>query len=175
MCEPKLSAISKVCGKTYIKGIKPKIFLTNTSEITAIPAPTAGTSQIDTPVTFRAASSGPPAVAAGQWWPWEISKIDGTYKAEPNGDDDNPTILHTVEFFIYGLDPAKTYTVGQTLGHEFILVVPDNNGNNRLLGELTRGVTMKITEQTNDKNGYKGIATWEAGYYANYYPQSLPS
>lgn len=174
MCEPDLLDIQRACGATYIKGLKNKVHITGIDEVTAIAAPASGTMNVAT-VTFRAAVVGPPAVAAGTWKTWDTSKLDGTYKAEPTGDVDNPTITTTVQFFIYGLTSEKSYQANQTLGHDFILVAKDNNGQNRLIGEVDRGCSIKIIEQTNDKNGYLCEATWESGHYPYYFLGTLPS
>lgn len=165
MCEPTLDDIEKVCGVTYIKGIKPNVFVSSAAKITAIAAPTSGTLNVAS-VTFASGAA---------WYTWNISKIDGSYKADATGDVDNPTIAVSVEAFIYGITSERTYTVNQTLGHDFIVVVSDNNGNNRLIGEVGRGCTITVNEQTNDKNGYKVTITWEAGHYPYFFTGTLPS
>lgn len=174
MCEPEIGDIEKQCGVTFLKGTKDRVFLTGVDEVTAIAAPTTGTLNVAS-VTFRSAVTGPPAVAAGSWKRWATSKVDGTYKAEPTGDLDNPTINVTVQFFMYGIDAAKSYQANQTLGHEFILLSPDNNGKNRIIGEVDRGATIKIIEQTNDKNGYLCEATWEASHYPYFFTGTMPT
>ena len=175
MCDPKIGHIKKVCGTTYIKGIKMKAFLTTLPEVTAIPDPTTDTLEIDTNVTFRSAVTGPPAVAAGQWWEWDISTVKGTWKVEPQGDEDNPTFKVTVDVFIHGITPERSYTVNQTLGHQFLAVVGDNHGNNRLVGEMGRGCTVKMGEEIVDSNGYKGTIEWETGHLPYFYNGTLPT
>jgi hypothetical protein len=174
MCEPEIADISKACGVTYIKGLKNKVHVTGLNEVTTIASPGTGTMQVAS-LTFRTAVTGPPAIAAGTWKTWEISKLDGSYKSEPTGDIDNPTITTTVGFFIYGLSSSKSYVANQTLGQDFILVAKDNNGNNRLIGEVGRGCTIKIIEQTNDKAGYLCEASWESSHYPYYFTGTLPS
>lgn len=175
MCVPKSANITKVCGKTYIKGQKPNLFVSHIDEVTAIPAADADSLTISSAVTFRSAVTGPPAIPAGQWWKWQCSKVDGSYSATPEGDADNPTIKVSVEAFIYGITAGRTYTIGQTLGHEYLVVACDNEGNNRLIGELGRGATITVTEQTADKNGYKVLITWETGSYPYFYTAALPN
>lgn len=173
MCEPEIVDIERECGVTYLKGTKNKVHLTGIDEVTAMASPTADTMTVAT-ITFRSAVVGPPAIAAGSWKTWDTSKLDGTFKAEPTGDVDNPTITTTVQFFIYGLSTAKSYTANQTLGHDFILISKDNMGNNRIVGEVGRGCSIKIIEQTNDKAGYLCEATWESSHYPYYFGGVLP-
>jgi hypothetical protein len=40
-------------------------------------------------------------------------------------------------------------------------VVPDNIGNNRIVGEKGRGASLTVTEQTNDKPGYAIKLEWD--------------
>lgn len=175
MCDPIINSIEKVCGKTYIKGLKQKMFLTTLPEVTAIPAVTVNTLEIDTNVTFRSAVTGPPAIAAGQWWTWDISTVKGTWKVEPQGDEDNPTFKVTVDIVIYGITAGRSYIINQTLGHQFLAVVGDNEGNNRLLGEMGRGCLVKIGEEIVDYNGYKGTIEWEVGHLPYFYNGTLPT
>gem|GEM_PF-4969953 len=48
-------------------------------------------------------------------------------------------------------------------------------GNNRLIGEVGRGCSIKIIEQTNDKAGYLCEATWESSHYPYYFLGVLPT
>lgn len=175
MCDPVIGSIEKTCGKTYIKGLKQRIFITTLPEVTAIPDPTTDTLDIDTAVTFRSAVVGPPAIAEGQWWNWDISTVKGTWKVEPQGDEDNPTFKVTVEVFIYGINSDRSYIINQTLGHQFLAVIGDNESNNRLVGELGRGALLKIGEEITDSNGYKGTIEWEVGHLPYFYNAALPA
>lgn len=175
MCLPKIDKIEKNCGAIYIKGIKTNVFLTTMAEVTAIPAPETDTLNIDDPVTFRSAVTGPPAIAAGQWWKWQVSTVKSSWKVEPQGDEDNRSYKVTVPIVIYGITADRSYIINQTLGHEFLCVVGDNNGNNRLIGEMGRGAKISIGEETADYNGYNGTIEWEVGHLPYWYNATLPT
>lgn len=173
MCKPKIIAIAKACGVTFIKGLKARLFVAAMDDVLTIPTPNTGTPNVvDALFTFVPAS---PTDPAGQFYVWATSKADGSWKCTPEGDDDNPVWKTEVKTFIYGIDADKSLQANETNGHEFIVIVPDNNGKNRIVGEVGRGCSIKMGEQTNDKNGYEVTITWESGYNPYFYTAALPT
>lgn len=168
MCDPAIGAIEKVCGATYIKGLKRNVFVTGVDEVTTIPAATADSLDVDTAITLRSSP-------AGAWRKWQISTVKGTWKAEPQGEIDNPTFKVTVEIVIYGITAGRSYIINETLGHQFIALVTDNHDNTRIVGEVGRGAEIKMGEEITDSNLYKGTIEWETGHLPYFYNATLPT
>jgi hypothetical protein len=88
-------------------------------------------------------------------------------------DGENGSWLHTMKFFINKQQPGITYILNGSVGGEYIVVPKDRNNQQRLLGELDNGCTIKIKEQTNPKNGYEVTLEWESNYLPYYYTGTI--
>lgn len=172
-CCETMGNIARRCGGGNKPGLKKKFHITCVDEITTIPAADADTHVISDDITMRASAVGPPAVTAGTFKVWNISMRDSSYIAEPQGDDENGSWLVTVKAFINKLDAATTYVLNGIAGGEYVLLVPDGNGEIRLIGELDNGCMVKTKEQTNDKNGYELTITWETNHLPYYYTGAI--
>lgn len=162
-----LEDILKVCGKGSAKGLKTSIFVAGLEEVTAIPAPddyptTGDPHTISSDLTMRASDPGPPAVAAGTFKEFRISKIDHSYECTPEGDQDSTGRVTEVKFFIPGITPQKTYVLDDMAGCEYFAIVTDKEGQRRLLGDLEDGCEFSYIERTNDKAGYEVTIRWES-------------
>lgn len=164
MCYIPLIDIKKECGSKYLKGVRPFFYIEDEAKVTLIPLPTPQTLKVTTNITFNPAipaANGVAEVVAGKFYKFETSKLDGKLTIEPQGDIDAPYWKVSYETFIPGITPEKSFTLAQTAGHELICVVPDNVGNNRIIGEKGRGASLTVTEQTNDKPGYAIKLEWD--------------
>jgi hypothetical protein len=159
---------------TYVKGIKRKVALCAIELVATIPAPDTDTLIVSDAVTFTAAVVGPPAVPAGEWTVFEISK-GGKYSAGTDSDDEDAPKDCLVDFFIPGITAAKSKILGDLDGHEVLAAVPDNMSNTRLLGELERGAIFSVKEQTDDKPGYVCKLTWASAHMPYFYTEALPA
>lgn len=175
MCIPTITHIRRVCGITYIKGVKRKIGVCPIELVSDIPDPDADTLVVSTGVTFTSAVTGPPAIPAGAWSIFEISKGGKyTWVAEDENDEDSAGIM-TFEGFIPGISATKSKILGDLNGHEVLCAIPDNMGNTRLGGELERGGLFRMSEQTDDKPGYNIKITWPSAHPPYFYTQALPT
>ena len=175
MCIPTTNHIRKVCGITYIKGLKRKVAICPIELVASIPAPETDTLTVSDAVTFTTAVTGPPAIPAGAWKIFETSK-GGKYTFIPENeeDEDSPGIM-IAEYFIPGITATKSKLLDDLNGHEVLCAVPDNMGNTRLGGELERGAIFYRSEQTDDKPGYIIKFTWASGHAPYFYTEALPA
>jgi hypothetical protein len=86
---------------------------------------------------------------------WTFRKTDAQYKAEKAGEEDAEIVNVTASMYIPKITPLKTYLMNQTINGRFLVLISDrNNPNPRAIGEIGNGAMVKVTEQTNPKNGY---------------------
>ncbi len=139
-------------------------------ELLAIPDPGAGTHVVATDITYRAASAGPPAVDAGKFYKWGFAKKDSSFTSER---DENGLWKTEVKIFVQKLEADKTYVFNGLTGENLVVVVPDKNGNKRLIGSLTNGAMVAVKEVTTPQNGYEITITWESAYAPYFYTGAL--
>ena len=172
-CCASLADIAKECGGGNSPGLKQKVYLACVDEITTIPAPDASSHLISTDLTMRAADAGPPEITAGTFKEFAISRGNSSLGSEPQGEDENVSNLVTMNFFISKQTATKAYILNALHGGEFIFIAPDRNGQLRLIGELDNGCLVRVTEQTNDVNGYNVEVTWEGNYTPYFYTGAI--
>jgi len=172
-CCVSLADIAKECGGGNSPGLKQKVYVACVDEITTIPAPGAGTHEISTDLVMRAYDAGPPEVLAGTFKEFNISRGNSSMGSEPQGEDENVSNLVTINFLISKQAANKAYILNGMHGGEFIFLVPDRNGNMRLVGELDDGCNVRVTEQTNDVNGYNVEVTWEGNHLPYFYTGAI--
>lgn len=172
-CCATLGNIEKTCGAGNKPGLKQKFWLTCVDQVNTIPAPAANTHEITANITMRAAAVGPPLVAAGKFFEFDISKFESGLEADPQGDSENQSWLVTASVFINRQDKTKAYILNGMSGGEFIAVFPDGNGEKHLIGELDNGCNVTVKAQTNDKNGYLLTITWETNRLPYFYNGTL--
>lgn len=175
MCIPTVTHIRRQCGVTFIKGTKRKIAVCPIELVEDIPDPDTDTLIVSDPVDFTAAVTGPPAIPAGAWSIFEISK-GGKYTFNPeNEEDEDSAGILNFEGFIPGITPEKSKILGDLNGHEVLAAIPDNMGNTRLGGELERGALFRMSEQTDDKPGYNIKLSWPSAHPPYFYTTALPT
>lgn len=122
------------------------------TSIPAIPAYVAGTTADDAAHTI----TDDIVLKAGYAFAeWTFRKTDAQYKAEKAGEEDAEIVNVTSSMYIPKITPLKTYLLNQTINGRFLVLISDrNNPNPRAIGEIGNGAMVKVTENTNPKNGY---------------------
>lgn len=149
MCD--IGSIVKLCGKANAPGLKTKLRITNVGAVTAIPAvstdPLLG-HVVDTDMTMATTPT------PGVFHEWDISTKDSNYVAEPQGDNGDYWLC-TLTVFVDRMNPLYAHVMNGTKGGEYIVLFTDKTDESqRILGGVENGVSIKVGEQTNDKNGY---------------------
>jgi hypothetical protein len=169
-CLCTIEAIAAFCGGVNAPGLDRQLSITCEDQILAIPAPDADTHLIDGNITYRAAAVGPPAVTAGKFYKWGFAKDGASYSSER---DENGLWNTEVKIFIQKLEESKTHTLNGLTGDNLICIVPDRNGNARLIGNKTNGATVKVKETTDPKNGYEVSIMWQSAYAPYFYTGTI--
>lgn len=151
MCNINVTSIQKACNGGR-GGLKKVLYIESAERVDAIPA--AAAKVISTAITFKAADSPETGDPAGGFSQFAISKYDGTYTAEAQGDDENVSYIHTAAFRINRMNAAKNAILEAMNGGEVIAVVPDGNGNPWLFGDLEEPAIFMVTPESAAKNGY---------------------
>lgn len=170
-CQCTVAAIEAFCGGLNANGLDRTLNITCEEELLAIPAPATDTHKITSAITYRAAATGPPAVAAGKFYQWSFSKEDQTFTS----DRDEATGLWKTEvkIFVPKLQDTTSYTLNGLTGDNLVAIVKDRNGKSRLVGALGNGANLKVKEQTNPKNGYEVVIMWESAYSPYFYESTI--
>jgi hypothetical protein len=166
LCCIDLKDIPKFCGGVNAPGLEKYLKLTCGEEVTAIPAATDH--KITGNITFRAADpAATPAVTAGQFYTWHTSKDEQEFSSE---QDENGLWKTKFKAFIPKLTAEKSNILNSASGGEDkIVLVPDRNGNSRLIGSLSNGCMLKVKEQVSPKNGYVVEGEWESSHSPYFY------
>lgn len=165
-CTCTVATIEQFCGGVNAPGLDRMLSITCEDELLAIPAPGAGTHTISTDITYRAPDAGPPVIVAGKFYKWFFSKDNSSWSSER---DDNGLWNTEVKIFIPKLQATTTYTLNGMTGENQVALVPDRNGEIRLVGDLGNGAMVKVKETTDPKNGYEVTITWQSAYAPYYY------
>lgn len=169
-CACTVATIDIFCGGINAPGLDRMLSITCEDELLAIPAPAANTHKITADITYRAAVTGPPAVAAGKFYRWYFSKENSSFTSER---DENGLWNTEVKIFIPKLQDTTTYTLNGLTGENQVSVVPDRNGKARLVGALGNGAMVKVKETTDPKNGYEVTITWQSAHSPYFYEGDL--
>lgn len=165
-CTCTVATIEQFCGGVNAPGLDRVLSITCEDELLAIPAPADDTHTIEDNITYRAAVTGPPAVAAGKFYKWFFSKDESSWSSER---DDNGLWNTEVKIFIPKLQSTTTYTLNGMTGENQVALVVDRNGSERLVGALGNGCMIKVKEVTTPKNGYEVTITWQSAYAPYFY------
>lgn len=168
-CCAGLATIEKECGGGNRPGLKNFFYIACIDEVVTIPAPDANTHLVSTDIAMRAADAGPPAITAGTFKKFAISKINSNLTVEPVGEGENISYKCTMSCFINKITSGKTYILNNTTGGEFIIIAKDANGEQLIIGELENGATVKAGMQTNDANGYPVTIEWDTPIHPYHY------
>lgn len=163
-CGSSIADIEKTCGGNA-PGLKTTIYIGFKGHVASIPSPGAGTHIISGDIMMEEDRG---------MYAWSISKGGNSYESNPEGEDESVENEITIKAFINKLEADKTYILNDVHGGEFILLVPDRNGKMRLIGDLEEGATVRVKEQTNDKNGYDLTISWPTNHLPYYYEGDIP-
>lgn len=138
-----LASIAEQCGLNPA-GLKGKILVAIISDISAIPAATGLT--ISTAITM---------VATKVFSVWEFVIDTGELKIEVAGSGSSKSYTAMIDFNVARHSAAIDAALHDALaaGAKIIAIVPDNNGVNRILGDLERGCDLTYKGSTGKKSG----------------------
>lgn len=145
-----LASIERQCGGANAAGLQTTMQVICVEDVTSIPArddyPTTGDPHtISTDIVLEATKF---------WSEWAFSRIDHSYTATPEGEDEFTTYNIELSFIIPKLSPLVTYITNGMTGGQFLVVFKDKNGQQRLVGTKEEGATVQVGEATNDRNAY---------------------
>lgn len=169
-CTCTIGTIEAFCGGVNAPGLDRQLAWTCDEELAAIPAPSANTLNVATDITYRAAATGPPAITAGKFRKFNISKEDMSWSSER---DENGMFKTEVKFFVPKMEAEKSYILNGANGDNLVFITPDKNGNKRIVGAIGDGATMKYKAQTNPKNGYEITVMWESAHEPYFYAGAI--
>jgi hypothetical protein len=158
-CCTSLGNIEKICGGGNAAGLRTKLYVACVDQVDTIPAADVDTFTISTDITMVADIGD---TTPGLFYEINISKNNGTYTAENQGDDENPDYLHTLTFNVLKMTAGKNYILNGMAGGEHIVVWKDRNDTQWLMGNLDEGATVQVTPNTADFNGYTLTITWRS-------------
>lgn len=165
-CNCNLAAIERACKSRA--GMKPHTYITCFDEVASIGA---ATDMVVAAMTMRAAALGPPAVDAGKFYKIVHSRKDGSYSSEMN--EETGMWETKGKFFVSYLKPTTSAAL-DGLGPEMgIIITEDNNGQRRIVGDLSLPSSFKIAEQTEGKNGYMVEYMWESDHAPYFYSGTI--
>lgn len=149
-CCVTLGTIERQCGGANAAGLQTTLHVACVDDIDVIPArddfPTTGDPHtISTDITM---------VATKVFYEWAFSKVDHSYTVTAEGEAEFTTYNIQVQIVIPKLSPLTTYILNGTTGGEFVVAITDKNGQRRLIGNKTEGMTIQVQEATNDRNAY---------------------
>lgn len=166
-CLCTIDAIAAFCGGVNAPGLDRELAITCEDQIAAIPAPGADTHLISTNITYRAAAA---PIVAGKFFKWGFAKEGGSWSSER---DENGLWNTEVKIFIQKLEAGKTYVFNGLTGDNLICIVPDRNGEKRLVGTKSNGASVSVKETTDPKNGYEVSIKWQSAYAPYFYTGTI--
>ncbi len=154
--------IDKICGQINAPNLTRILSMVGADDITAIAAPGANTHIVSTDITM---------VATKVFFKWNFSKDDNSYSSER--DPDTGLWKTEVKIFIPLLQGPTTYILNGMNGDNYVCIVKDLNGKNRIIGAIDNGCRVAVKEQTSPKNGYEVTITWESAYAPYFYTGAI--
>jgi len=123
------------------KGLKQRIFIEKADDY-----PASGETATDNLIT---------AIAAGpEFLTWTATRPSVKFTVTPSGEDDAVSFDVAVEFFIPGITKEKSKQISEACNYPMTLIMEDRNGNFRRIGTKYDGVSLRMTEETENRNGY---------------------
>lgn len=169
-CVCSVGEIEQFCGGFNAPGLDRMLSLTCEDQIEEIPAAGTGTHVISDPIDMRDAVVGPPAVSAGIFYKWFFSKEDMEFVSTR---DDNGEWTTSVKIFILKMEAEKSHVLNGMTGDNFVAIVKDRNGEQRLVGALGNGCSVSVKEQSNPKNGYEVTLNWKSAHSPYFYTGAI--
>jgi len=148
-----IETIEKICGNIKNrKGVKSYIALVEECGVLSIGAPIAEVP--GTPESYHSIDS-ITLKPDYHFETWYGRKKDADFSFEDDGEQDEEIVKIAGNLYIPKIDGFKTSITNKARGNEFIVLMWDENDPTpRILGEIGNGVTIKVKEQYNAKNGY---------------------
>jgi hypothetical protein len=154
------ATIDKICGEVNAPNLTRILSVIGADDVSVIAAPTAHS--ISTDFTM---------VATKVWFKWNFAREDNSYTSER--DPETGLWKTEVKIFIPKLLSATTNILNGMNGDNYLVVVKDLNGKNRLIGALDNGCRVVVKEQTSPKNGYEITITWESANAPYFYTGAI--
>lgn len=164
-----LTNIAKACQVMNTGGLLNKIYLSFQEEITAIPSATGNV--ISTALTMATSPS------AGTFKTVEISRKNVSFEVTMLGDEENAGGFNVkATFRVLRISAAISTSLMATNNAPIIAIVPDNNSNNRLLGDLTNPCYVRFNEKISDtENYYEVELNWmNVNHVPYFYTSTIP-
>jgi hypothetical protein len=152
--------IDKICGEVNAPNLTRILSVVGADDITTIAAATAHV--ISTDFTM---------VATKVFFKWNFAKEDNSYTSER--DPETGLWKTEVKIFVPKLQATTTNILNGMNGDNYIVVVKDLNGKNRLIGALDNGCRVAVKEQTSPKNGYEITISWESANAPYFYTGAI--
>lgn len=149
-----IKTIEKICGNIKNnKGVKSWVALVEECGVLSIPAPVA---EVEGEENTYHSISGDIVLKEGyNFETWYGRKKDSDFSFEDDGEQDEEIVKIAGNLYIPKINGFKTSSTNKARGNEFIALMWDENDPTpRLLGEVGNGITIKVKEQFNPKNGY---------------------
>lgn len=169
-CLCTIDEIAAFCGGVNAPGLDRELAITCEDQIATIPATETDQHTIADNITYRAYAAGPPEITAGKFFKWGFAKEGGSWTSER---DENGLWNTEVKIFVQKLQAAKTYVFNGLTGDNLICIVPDRNGEKRLVGSKTNGASVSVKETTDPKNGYEVSIKWQSAYAPYFYTGTI--
>jgi hypothetical protein len=168
------------CDQNNKAGLAAFLHLACRKCVATIPAVNADSLVVASDMTMRAADgAADPPVVAGSFTKYEVSTdyAKNTFASETGGDDDTVFYTTTYTGFIPGNAPDIIFSVNKAAGRcGVIAVVKDENGNQRLLGDLNRGAKVRMAEAINGETaGVTITITYRSTDPALFYTGAIPT
>lgn len=154
-CNSNVDTIEEYCGGPNAPQLKRALFITTLAKVATIPA-----------AAEHLVSGDIEMVATMLFYKWNFSKEESSFESV---QDENGMWNTTVKIFIEKMEAAKSNVLNGMNGDNYLAVPADNNGSQRLVGELDNGCTVRVKEQTNPKNGYEVTITWQSAHSPYFY------
>lgn len=149
-----IKTIQEICGKiANNKGVKSWLLVVEMCGVKKIPSPVDFVE--DTEDTYHSINDH--IELKDEYVPvlWYGRKKDADMSFEDDGEQDEEIVKIDGTLYIPRIDGFKTFVTNQARGTEFLILFWDENHTTpRILGEINNGVTIKVKEQHNPKNGY---------------------
>lgn len=173
-CCANLEEIQKACAadRKTARGLKGHFWIACTDDVQSIPAkddyPTTGSPHtVSTDIVMEAtkvfvkiAFDNTPGTNA-----WNVTEA---------GEGQAKYYVTESTGFIPGIAPLPAHVVDGLLGGEYVIIMPDKNGFNRLVGAADDGASIFVAEQNTEKNGFPFTIRWESSSRPLFYTGAIP-
>jgi hypothetical protein len=147
-----------------------ELYVARKRDVESIPAPGADKVTISTPIVMKPGKA---------FVKWDHAQDTGDINHKSEGDPGNKSVSTDVNCYVPKGNPAIDSVVQSALNGEFIVIVVDGKGQQRIGGDLLRGLIFdhdyKSGKKGTDKNGsdFK-FATTGMGHVPFYYTAAIP-